>query len=956
MARPGSVRNPKVLSSGRLTGTNKIAGGRKQVSLRKVSRSDVDCGYSLYSTDSEDQVANIHHGLDRCAALLKDILQNDSEGVKTVCRKAGKAAVVRTTGKPLLSKVSNLKKRGPKKKSLSTNVQKEILPVSTRKTSSDNANAVGKDTAPMSIERTLSVQPVSVPCTQHSPVMHQTLCEQIQTQMSLLNMQLLQKSNNIPEAPLSIIPEKGTSQPVTAFNSRLPSSTPALSPQHAANPTVAQPGVSVNSCEQCAAQMGPALLTATSSNSTSIPQMQPSLSCSALPHIFPSAINDPTPLTFPASAPSKEAMTETGHQEQWFKEADLIKCIQAHLAVLQAHENKNGKDSDKLQDVEKCQGADQMQPKPFIARDEDDAEEDSESTPSEEEDLDGVDLAPVRDTSCQTSFDKEALKLKRSNLQKTAQKIKTLKCLLGELKTLLKDHDDSEMLRLLSEVEDTVSLLPAAAGNTNVQAEIALALQPLRSENAQLRRRLRILNQQLKDQGRAKECNLDSNFEIISLQSLNMTLQAQLNESSKSIESLQNKNEELLKILETQKEESKRLTRIIHERDQELLEKRQQSDLESTKLKLEADEALTNLKHFQYKLEAAEKENQILGITLRQRDAEVNRLRELTRALQASMSKLLADLSTDTAKPKQERSLSKAVLEIHEKQLQPDTYPLSDSIMNYLKKLQNDPDLMEAEALFPKAEMKEPNQIDVAKAAEYSSQKCPVAEEGIVAPRNVFTFLKPNVEGSDGSNTLVEGPGLDETIYIPLRSGPSQNPATATERRIDTHHQVPKKLDCDLANSKQTNRFGMLGDGKVSDKFCSSYCPKRSFENKAETAGRTAMLEGRRLQMPPKETTSEAAKVISDNPDRLHPDTFLYAPIAQQKGNIHNKDTGISAPDSSFSTFDWMSGKSEWTVSSFSTFTSRDEEDFKHGLAALDANIARLQKTLQNSLKRTASP
>lgn len=48
--------------------------------------------------------------------------------------------------------------------------------------------------------------------------------------------------------------------------------------------------------------------------------------------------------------------------------------------------------------------------------------------------------------------------------------------------------DDSEMLRLMSEIEDCVSLLPAVAGSTNVQAEIALALQPLRSENAQLRR------------------------------------------------------------------------------------------------------------------------------------------------------------------------------------------------------------------------------------------------------------------------------------------------------------------------------------------------------------------------------------------------------------------------------------------------------------------------------------
>lgn len=46
---------------------------------------------------------------------------------------------------------------------------------------------------------------------------------------------------------------------------------------------------------------------------------------------------------------------------------------------------------------------------------------------------------------------------------------------------------------------------------------------------------------------------------------------------------------------------------------------------------LELEEALVNVKSSQFKLEAAEKENQILGITLRQRDAEVTRLRDLTR-------------------------------------------------------------------------------------------------------------------------------------------------------------------------------------------------------------------------------------------------------------------------------------------------------------------------------------
>lgn len=53
---------------------------------------------------------------------------------------------------------------------------------------------------------------------------------------------------------------------------------------------------------------------------------------------------------------------------------------------------------------------------------------------------------------------------------------------------LLPFVEDSEIQRLITELEACVSLLPATSGNKNSQVEIALAMQPLRSENAQLRR------------------------------------------------------------------------------------------------------------------------------------------------------------------------------------------------------------------------------------------------------------------------------------------------------------------------------------------------------------------------------------------------------------------------------------------------------------------------------------
>lgn len=103
--------------------------------------------------------------------------------------------------------------------------------------------------------------------------MHQKLYEHAQSQMPLLNIHPPVKSSDIPDVPLSIIPEEGrwgssltvvihcvhlfrlilvlltiwyfvlltAYQPVTAFNSHLPTSTPALSPQQAVSPSVVHP-------------------------------------------------------------------------------------------------------------------------------------------------------------------------------------------------------------------------------------------------------------------------------------------------------------------------------------------------------------------------------------------------------------------------------------------------------------------------------------------------------------------------------------------------------------------------------------------------------------------------------------------------------------------------------------------------------------------------------------------
>lgn len=56
--------------------------------------------------------------------------------------------------------------------------------------------------------------------------------------------------------------------------------------------------------------------------------------------------------------------------------------------------------------------------------------------------------------------------------------------------------------------------------------------------------------------------------------------------------------------------------------------------------------------------------------------------------------------------------------------------------------------------------------------------------------------------------------------------------------------------------------------------------------------------------------------------------------------------------DSTLSHCDVESVRSDWSMRSESTFNTRDEAAFRDGLAALDARIASLQKTVQLDLRR----
>ncbi|KAK2494378.1 hypothetical protein MC885_010490 [Smutsia gigantea] len=417
--------------------------------------------------------------------------------------------------------------------------------------------------------------------------------------------------------------------------------------------------------------------------------------------------------------------------------------------------------------------------------------------------------------------------------------------------------------------------------------------------------------------------------------SLNKSLQNQLQESLKNQELLQSKNEELLQVIENQKDENKKFAGMFKEKDQILLENKQQFDIETTRIKIELEEALVNVKSSRFKLEAAEKENQILGITLRQRDAEVTRLRELTRTLQSSMAKLLSDLSKDSAHCKPGNNLTRSLLNIHEKQPQHDLIPAHTSIMSYLNKLETDhiftlSAVNNEENVVPDRPYEN---VLPSKGPQHSNTR---SMEETAAPGITSALSKQDSDEENEMTTLIENEcNLDTTIYIPFaRSTSKKKPPLS--KRFSPQPQVsvapPQLVSNNVLVSEKENKLCASG-------VC---CPfKKEAEDAPEKLSRTAATEDRKLLKKIKEAICKIPAAREQPPELAAPP----GPSPCPRSSIQVNSSAVS--DGSFFHSDLTS---DWSISSFSTFTSRDEQDFRNGLVALDADIARLQKSLRTGL------
>ncbi|XP_062384439.1 coiled-coil domain-containing protein 14 isoform X2 [Sardina pilchardus] len=905
----------KVISSGRLTSTGRGQPIKKKLPSKPKPTPATGPHYSLYSTDSEDQVTTIHRGLDRCAALLHGILQAEQEEPKPPTAKGAKS----DPSKPKLKQCPGRREADKKKpvrkmtSALASALEQKAISTSRSQPALRAQPGYSEEPRPTGDPGGPQMAP---------PVATAAQWELMQPQVRPLAYPQQQAS--------SVSQHSSGHQGTTMFNCRLATSTPILGPQDATNSqSYASNPMQVHSTPDAQLQQFAQhwVMTTTAPSvphgvmsTTATPQMtiaqHPTFSSVLTPlhHPTPAAITSmPAPLYNHANLitapPPQPLLAQHGAfpsgQGVPVHSSPIVSPFPAAMPnqdVPQVLHNVNPVATGTLSTAQMPQPPAQVVGHRGPPQGCPSGESSEYSPTSDEDEADGVDTTPVRDSDSQTGAGTGTgtpaiLKVKPLSPEKTAKKVMTVKYLLGELKAMVVNQD-SAAVQLINEVENSISLLPAMVGSTNVQAELALALQPLRSENVQLRRRLRILNQQLMERERAeREARpVDCDLEMTSLQSLNLTLQLQLREAHNEMEQIQLENKEL--------------RQTVEDKENELQLSRQHSEAEASRIMTDVSGALSEMKSYQSKLESSMMENAALSSSLQQREAEIYRLQEAIRNLQGKITGSSIERLEVMDAPKLNPHLRKHVLEMHQQDQKSScgSDDISDSVKNYLQSMEE----KNLTSSPPRSHLS-PQRTPSRSSSQWRGAGLGLPQEQLGSPRlhGVGVLGKGSYSvASDGGF----GGGID---FAPLKEAGAAlaEPPIRMERSLDGSGAL-KSLSQIMDRMALTAKGLQCEDG-----------------NKPSSANATTShfkVNPGVLPIPP--LTSKRHLDLGETP-------------AAYTG----RPSEISL--SSTSTF-CESQATDWSMNSWSTFNTRDEEVFRTGMAALDASIARLQRTLQVDIRR----
>lgn len=224
--------------------------------------------------------------------------------------------------------------------------------------------------------------------------------------------------------------------------------------------------------------------------------------------------------------------------------------------------------------------------------------------------------------------------------------MKKLRYCLRELKECGKINKDKEIKRLVKDVEDTLETIPQLKSTFSLQAEIDLAIQPLRSENAQLRRRLRLMNKQAKGtttQPTEAKKDLSKPDDSVSQKKIT-ALQRELIAEKEFKVKLATEMKDMHTQLQKMKVERSRLIASVSEKETEELKIRQECIQDAHQFRNDLDSLQRQIKGARIQYEALERENHILQVTLHQRDEEIKQQKDVVESLREAVGQVLKEL------------------------------------------------------------------------------------------------------------------------------------------------------------------------------------------------------------------------------------------------------------------------------------------------------------------------
>ncbi|XP_046860292.1 coiled-coil domain-containing protein 14-like [Xenia sp. Carnegie-2017] len=245
--------------------------------------------------------------------------------------------------------------------------------------------------------------------------------------------------------------------------------------------------------------------------------------------------------------------------------------------------------------------------------------------------------------------------------QKFTDHLRIASHLVDQLRAVLEISDDGEVHRLLKEIEHelmVLSVLPSPPCKENSSpreikttkkklrgVDIDLALQPLRSENCDLRRKLRLANQKMKDLQEQIDKTNKFTQDAARDEGILEKLHRELFLEKENVIAVKRQKEHAEKlILQTQNENSN-LEEEITNKDDEIASLQNELRNLRSKISSEADVlAKQQLNSLEMTVQTKNKQMALLNLAIKQRDGEIERLTVLTRGLQQSLTRVLSNV------------------------------------------------------------------------------------------------------------------------------------------------------------------------------------------------------------------------------------------------------------------------------------------------------------------------